>query len=81
VDRLIAWTTVAVVATVTALFLVLVQVTRCADAALGEGASPCTTAPMLGVAGSWIAGVAGAGVVAFSIWQVLRAWRSAQAEV
>lgn len=75
-DRVIGWSTVAVVVTVTVLFLTLVQVSSCADAAQGEGTSSCTTEPMLGVAGSWIAGVAGAGVVAFSICQIVRAARS-----
>jgi hypothetical protein len=78
VDRVIAWSTVAVVATVTVLFLTLIQVTSCADAAPGEGTSSCTTEPMLGVAGSWIAGCAGAAVVALSIWQIVRAVRSAE---
>jgi hypothetical protein len=76
VDRVVGWSTVAVVVTVTLLFLTLVQVSSCADAAQGEGTSSCTTEPMLGVAGSWIAGLAGAGVVAFSIWQIVRAARS-----
>jgi len=76
VDRVIAWSNVAVVVTVTVLFLALIQVSSCADAAEGEGTSFCTTEPMLGVAGSWIAGFAGAGVVAFSIWQIVRVTRS-----
>jgi hypothetical protein len=76
VDRVVGWSTVAVVVTVTVLFLTLVQVSSCADAAQGEGTGSCTTEPMLGVAGSWIAGLAGAGVVAFSIWQIVRAARS-----
>lgn len=75
-DRVIAWSNVAVVVTVTVLFLALIQVSSCADAAEGEGTSFCTTEPMLGVAGSWIAGFAGAGVVAFSIWQIVRVTRS-----
>jgi hypothetical protein len=74
----IGWSTVAVVVTVTVLFLALVQVSSCADAAQGEGTSSCTTKPLLGIAGSWIARVAGAGVVAFSIWQIARAARSSE---
>lgn len=72
-DRVIGWSTVAVVATVTVLFLTLIQVSSCADAAQGEGTSSCTTEPMMGVAGTRIAGFAGAAVVAFSIWQIIRA--------
>lgn len=75
-DRVIGWSTVAVVVTVTVLFLALMQVSSCADAARGDGTSVCTTEPLLGIAGSWIACVAGAGVVAFSIWQIARATRS-----
>lgn len=77
-DRVIGWSTVAVVVTVTVLFLTLIQVSSCADAAQGEGTSFCTTEPMLGVVGSWIAGFAGAGVVAFSIWQIVRATQPAE---
>ena len=78
VDRVVGWSTVAVVVAVTVLFLTLVQVSSCADAAQGEGTSSCTTEPMLGIVGSWIAGVVGAGVVAFSIWRIVRAARSSQ---
>ena len=77
-DRVIGWSTVAVVVTVTVLFLTLVRVSSCADAARGGGTSSCTTQPMLGVAGSWIVGLAGAGVVASSVWQIVRARRSAE---
>ncbi|WP_267423601.1 MULTISPECIES: hypothetical protein [unclassified Curtobacterium] len=75
-DRAIGWSTVAVVVTVVVLFLTLVQVSSCADAARAGVTSFCTTQPMLGVAGSWIAGFAGAGVVACSIWQIVRAVRA-----
>lgn len=78
VDRVIGWSTVAVVTTVTVLMLTLVQVTGCADAALDGGTSSCTTEPMLGVGGSWVAGVIGVGVIACSIWQIVRAWRVAE---
>jgi hypothetical protein len=74
----IGWSTIAVDVTVTVLFLALMQVSSCADAAQGDGTSVCTTEPMLGIAGSWIAGVAGAGVVACSIWQIVRAARSSE---
>jgi hypothetical protein len=77
-DRVIAWSTVAVVAIVTVLFLTLLQVSICADAAEGEGTSFCRTEPMIGVAGSWLGRLAGAGVAAFSIWQIVRATRSAE---
>ncbi|OII34995.1 hypothetical protein BIU98_03375 [Curtobacterium sp. MMLR14_010] len=76
VDRVIGWITLAVVTTVTVLMVTLVQMTSCADAAPGGGTSSCTTTPMLGVAGSWIAGLVGAGVVACCIWQVVRTRRS-----
>jgi hypothetical protein len=78
VDRVIGWSTVAVVVTVTVLILTLVQVSSCADAARGEGTSSCTTEPMLGIAGSWVAAIAGAGVLAVSIWQIVRATRSSE---
>lgn len=78
VDRVVGWSVVAVVVAVTVLFLTLVQVSSCADAAQGEGTSSCTTEPMLGIVGSWIAGVVGAGVVAFSIWQIVRAARPSE---
>jgi FtsH-binding integral membrane protein len=58
VDRVIGWSTVAVVVTVTVLFLTLV--------------------PMLGTAGSWVAAIAGAGVLAVSVWQIARATRSSE---
>jgi hypothetical protein len=51
VDRVVGWSTVAVVVTVTVLFLTLIEVSSCADAAQGEGTSFCTTESMLGVAG------------------------------
>lgn len=77
-DRVIGWSTVAVVTAVTALPLTLLQVSSCADAAPGGGASSCTTQPLIGVAGSWIAGVVGAAVVAVSVWQIVRATRSGE---
>lgn len=77
VDRVIGWSTVAVVTAVTALLLTLMQVSSCADAAPGGGGtSSCTTQPLIGVAGSWIAGVVGAAVVGVSVWQIARATRS-----
>lgn len=78
-DRVIGWSTVAVVTAVTALLLTVMQVSSCADAAPGGGgASSCTTQPLIGVAGSWIAGVVGAAVVAASVWQMVRATRSGE---
>jgi hypothetical protein len=78
VERVVGWSTVAVIVAVTVLWLVLVQVTSCSDAAPGQGTSTCETEPVLGVAGSWIAGAAGAAVVALAVWQVVRAARSAE---
>lgn len=77
VDRVVAWSTVAVVTTVTALFLTLVQSTSCVDAATGEGVSSCSTGPVIGVAGAWIVCSVAAVVVAASIWRIVRARRSA----
>ncbi|MDR6172512.1 hypothetical protein [Curtobacterium sp. SORGH_AS_0776] len=59
-ERVVGWSTVAVIVVVTVLWLVMVQVTSCSDAAPGQGTSSCETEPVLGVAGSWIAGAAGA---------------------
>ncbi|MGN8050859.1 hypothetical protein ACTJKO_14345 [Curtobacterium sp. 22159] len=76
-DRVVAWSTVAVVTTVTALFLTLVQSTSCVDAATGESVSSCSTEPVIGVAGAWIVCSVAAVVVAVSIWRIGRARRSA----
>lgn len=77
-NRVVGWGTVAVVVSVVVLFLTLARVSSCADAAPGEGTSSCANAPMLGIAGSWIVGTAGAGVVALSAWQISKATRSSE---
>lgn len=77
-ERVVGWSTVAVIVAVTVLWLVLVQVTSCSDAAPGEGTSSCETGPVLGVAGTWIAGATGAATVAVAVWQIVRATRSAE---
>lgn len=78
VGRVVGWSTVAVIVAVTVLWLLLVQVTSCSDAAPGHATSSCETAPVLGVAGSWIAGSVGAVVVTLAVWQIVRAARSAE---
>jgi hypothetical protein len=76
VERVVGWATVAVVVTVAVSMLLLVQTTTCLDAVPGAGTSSCTTTPMIGVAGTWIAGVVGAAVLAVCVWQIVRAVRA-----
>ena len=71
-DRVIAWSTVAVLTIVVVLFFGLVQVTSCADAAPGQGESVCTTGPMGGAAVFWSVVIVGTAVVAASIWRIVR---------
>ena len=77
-DRVVGWSTLAVVTIVTVLFLTLSQVSRCVDAAPGEGMSSCSSEPLLGITGTWIAGVVAAGIVAWSVRQIGRAGRSSE---
>ncbi|WIE80243.1 hypothetical protein [Curtobacterium sp. MCSS17_016] len=79
VERVVGWATVAVVVTVTVSMLLLVQTTTCLDAVPGAGATSCTTTPMIGVAGTWVAAVTGAVVLAVCGWQIVRAVRSCRA--
>ncbi|WP_282819620.1 hypothetical protein [Curtobacterium flaccumfaciens] len=76
VERVVGWATVAVVVTVTVSMLLVVQTTTCLDAVPGAGTSPCTTTPMVGVAGTWVAAVTGVVVLAVCVWQIVRAARS-----
>ncbi|QQD77216.1 hypothetical protein I8920_05635 [Curtobacterium sp. YC1] len=71
-DRVIGWGTLAVVVIVVVGMLSLLQTTTCVDAVPGLGTSSCTTEPMLGVAGTWIAVVIGALVVALCVWRIVR---------
>ncbi|WP_214549152.1 hypothetical protein [Curtobacterium flaccumfaciens] len=70
------WATVAVVVVVTVSMLTLIPTTTCADAVPGEATSYCTTEPMIGVAGTWVAAVTGVVVLAVCVWQIVRAVRS-----
>lgn len=78
-DRAIAWIVLAVVTAVPAVLLDVTQVTSCADAAPGAGSSRCTSGPVLGVTGSWVAGAVAAAVVVVAVVQVVRATRSVPA--
>ncbi|MFJ3028819.1 hypothetical protein ACIPEQ_08250 [Curtobacterium sp. NPDC087080] len=78
-DRAIAWVVLALVTAVPALLLAVTQQTSCADAAPGEATSSCTSGPLLGVTGSWIAGVVAAAVVVVAVAQVVRAVRDGRA--
>ncbi|WNY34000.1 hypothetical protein ACL00U_06015 [Curtobacterium poinsettiae] len=64
------------VVVVTVSMLLVVQTTICADAVPGEATSYCTTEPMIGVAGAWIAAFAGVVVLAVCVWQIVRAARA-----
>lgn len=75
-ERVVGWATVAVVVTVTVSMLLVVQTTTCLDAVPGAGTSSCTTEPMIGVAGTWVAAVTGAVVLAVCVSQIVRAVRS-----
>lgn len=75
-ERVVGWATVAVVVAVTVSMLLVVQTTTCLDAVPGAGTSSCTTEPMVGVAGTWVAAVTGAVVLAVCVWQIVRAVRS-----
>ncbi|MCS6587097.1 hypothetical protein [Curtobacterium flaccumfaciens] len=70
------WATVAVVVVVTMSMLTLIPTTTCADAVPGEATSYCTTEPMIGVAGTWVAAVTGVVVLAVCVWQIVRAVRA-----
>ena len=78
-ERVVGWATVAVIVVVTVSMLLVVQTTICADAVPGEATSYCTTEPMVGVAGTWVAAVTGAVVLAVCVWQIVRAVRSDRA--
>jgi len=81
VERVVGWATVAVVVVVTVSMLTLIPTTTCADAVPGEATSYCTTEPMVGVAGTWVAAVTGAVVLAVCVWQIVRAVRSGRVPV
>lgn len=80
-ERVVGWATVAVVVVVTVSMLTLIPTTICADAVPGEATSYCTTTPMVGVAGSWVAAVTGAVVLAVCVWQIVRAARAGRVPV
>lgn len=80
-ERVVGWATVAVVVTVTVSVLLVVQTTTCLDAVPGAGTSSCTTEPMIGVAGAWIAAFAGVVVLAVCVWQIVRAARAGRVPV
>jgi hypothetical protein len=81
VERVVGWATVAVVVVVTVSMLTLIPTTTCADAVPGESTSYCTTEPMIGVAGAWIAAFAGVVVLAVCVWQIVRAARAGRVPV
>ncbi|MDM7886843.1 hypothetical protein QUG98_00100 [Curtobacterium sp. RHCJP20] len=78
-DRAIAWIVLALVTAVPAVLLAVTEVTSCADAAPGMGPSWCTSGPVLGVTGSWVAGTVAAAVVVVAVVQVVGAVRSVPA--
>lgn len=80
-ERVVGWATVAVVVVVTVSMLTLIPTTICADAVPGEATSYCTTEPMIGGAGAWIAAFAGVVVLAVCVWQIVRAVRSGRVPV
>lgn len=80
-ERVVGWATVAVVVVVTVSMLLVVQTTTCLDAVPGAGTSSCTTEPMIGVAGAWIAAFAGVVVLAVCVWQIVRAARAGRVPV
>lgn len=80
-ERVVGWATVAVVVVVTVSMLLVVQTTTCLDAVPGAGTSSCTTTPMVGVAGTWVAAVSGAVVLAVCVWQIVRAARAGRVPV
>lgn len=75
-NRLAAWTAVAVISTLIVVFFAMYQVSICADAAPGHGESVCTSGPAIGVPGLWVVSIIGAVVVAVAVWQIVRAWRA-----
>ncbi len=75
-ERVVGWATVAVVVTVTVSMSLVFQTTTCLDAVPGAGTSSCTTTPVVGVAGTWVAAVTGVVVLAVCVWQIVRADRS-----
>jgi hypothetical protein len=81
VERVVGWATVAVVVVVTMSMLTLIPTTTCADAVPGEATSYCTTEPMIGVAGAWIAAFAGVVVLAVCVWQIVRAARAGRVPI
>lgn len=80
-ERVVGWAIVAVVVTVTVSMLLPVQTTTCLDAVPGAGTSSCATTPMIGVAGTWIAGVIGTVVLAVRVWQIVPAVRAVRVVV
>ena len=81
VERVVGWATVAVVVVVTVSMLLVVQTTTCLDAVPGAGTSSCTTTPMVGVAGTWVAAVTGVVVLAVCVCQIVRAARAGGAPI
>jgi uncharacterized membrane protein len=79
VSRAIAWVVLALVTAVPALLLAVVQQTSCSDAAPGEATSSCTSGPVLGVTGSWIAGVVAVVIVVVAVVRVVSAVREGRA--
>ncbi|AIV39816.1 MULTISPECIES: hypothetical protein [unclassified Curtobacterium] len=75
-DRAIAWVVLALVTAVPALFLAVTRVSSCADAAPGAGTSRCTSGPVLGVTGSWIAGVVATVIVVIAVVHVVHVVRA-----
>ncbi|WP_416264710.1 hypothetical protein ACNANV_06215 [Curtobacterium flaccumfaciens pv. flaccumfaciens] len=80
-ERVVGWATVAVVVVVTVSMLLVVQTTTCLDAVPGAGTSSCTTTPVVGVAGTWVAAVTGVVVLAVCVWQIVRAARAGRVPV
>lgn len=74
-NRVVAWTAVAIISTLIVVFFAMYQVGSCADAAPGQGESVCTSGPAIGVPGLWVVSIIGAVVVAVAVWRIVRAWR------
>lgn len=76
VNRMAAWSAVAIISTLIVVFFAIYRVGSCADAAPGHGESVCTSGPAIGVPGLWIVSTIGAVVVAVAVWQIVRARRA-----
>lgn len=76
-NRVLAWSGVAVSTVLVVAFAAMFQVGSCADAAPGAGESVCTTGPAIGVPALWTVVVLGVVVVLVAVWRAVVAFRSA----